>query len=82
MMNQNWWKCAGTRAVKTFAQSLIAMIPVGICITDVPWLAVLGTAALASVLSLLTSVAGLPEVETEAEISVAEDEEEKVGGSE
>ena len=57
-----WLKAAGVRAVKTVAQTAVAMIPVGVSITEVGWLAVLGTAALAGVCSLLTSVAGLPEL--------------------
>lgn len=58
----SWLKAAGIRAVKTVAQTALAMIPVGATIASVGWGAVLGTAALAGVLSLLTSVAGLPEL--------------------
>lgn len=57
-----WAKAAGIRAVKTTAQTAVAMIPVGISIAEVGWGAVAGTAALAGVCSLLTSVAGLPEI--------------------
>lgn len=57
-----WIKAAGIRAVKTMAQTAVAMIPVAVSITEVNWLMVAGTAALAGVTSLLTSVAGLPEV--------------------
>lgn len=59
---KSWAKAAIVRAAKTTAQSAIAMIPVAVSITAVDWLAVLGTAALAGVLSILTSIAGLPEV--------------------
>ena len=59
---QEWAKAAGIRAVKTMAQTAVAMIPVGVSVADVGWLAVLGTAALAGITSLLTSVAGLPEL--------------------
>lgn len=59
----NWIKAAGVRAVKTMAQTAVAMIPVGATITGIGWGAVLGTAALAGVLSLLTSIAGLPELQ-------------------
>lgn len=57
-----WAKAAGIRAVKTVAQTALAMIPVGVSVTEVGWAGVIGTALLAGVLSLLTSVAGLPEV--------------------
>lgn len=57
-----WAKAAGIRAVKTMAQTALAMIPVGVSATEVGWAGVLGTAVLAGVLSLLTSVAGLPEL--------------------
>lgn len=57
-----WIKAAGVRAIKTVAQTAVAMIPVGISIAEVGWAAVIGTAALAGVVSLLTSIAGLPEL--------------------
>ena len=62
---KEWLKAAGIRAVKTFAQSAAAMLPVAAMITEVDWGVVAGTAALAAAASLLTSLAGLPEVETE-----------------
>ena len=58
----NWAKAAGMRAVKTVAQTAVAMIPVGVSIEQVGWGAVAGTALLAGVCSILTSVAGLPEI--------------------
>ena len=65
----NWksfLKAAGIRALRTVAQTAIAMIPVGVSITDVGWYAVGGTAILAGIVSLLTSLAtGLPEVDEE-----------------
>lgn len=60
---RKWVRAAGVRALKTAAQTAVAMVPVGVSITEVGWMGVLGTAALAAVLSLLTSVAGLPEVD-------------------
>lgn len=63
LTNKNWWKAALVRAVKTLAQTAAALIPAAVTITQVDWLTVLGTAALAAVVSLLTSLAGLPEVE-------------------
>lgn len=62
-MTKKWWKAAAVRAVKTVAQTAVAMLPVGVMIQEVNWLMVAGTAALAGIASLLTSVAGLPEVE-------------------
>lgn len=62
-MSKEFWKAAGIRALKTTCQTAVAMIPAAVMITDVDWVAVLGTSALAGVCSLLTSVAnGLPEV--------------------
>ena len=60
-----WWKAAGVRAVKTIAQTCIATIGASALLSDVKWITVLSTAVLAGVLSLLTSVAGLPEVKQE-----------------
>lgn len=59
-----WLRAAGVRALKTAAQAAVALIGTNaVGVTDVAWGAVAGAAALAAVLSLLTSVAGLPEVE-------------------
>lgn len=58
-----WWKAAGVRALKTVAQAAVALIPAAATIAQVDWKTVLGTAALAGLVSLLTSLAGLPEVE-------------------
>lgn len=59
---KKWLKAAGVRAVKTVAQTAVAMIPAAVTIQSVDWLTVVGTAALAGVVSILTSLAGLPEV--------------------
>lgn len=59
---KKWLKAALVRAVKTVAQTAIAMIPVGVSVSDVGWTGVIGTATLAGILSILTSIAGLPEV--------------------
>ena len=58
-----WLKFAGIRAIKTMAQTALAMIPVGININEVGWGTVIGTSVIAGILSILTSVAGLPEAE-------------------
>lgn len=62
LASKEWWKAAGIRAIKTIAQTAIALIPAGVMIQEVNWIMVIGTAGLAGVLSLLTSLAGLPEV--------------------
>lgn len=58
-----WWKAAGVRALKTVAQTAAATIGTTAVISEVNWLVVLSASALAGLLSILTSVAGLPEVE-------------------
>ena len=61
-MSRQWLKAAGIRAVKTVAQTAVAMLPAAATITAVDWKTVAGTAVLSGVVSVLTSVAGLPEV--------------------
>ena len=65
-MNKDYWikwvKAAGIRAIKTVAQTAVALLPAAASITEVDWKVVVGTAALAGVASLLTSLAGIPEV--------------------
>lgn len=62
---KKWLKAAGIRAVKTMAQTVVALIPAAATITQVDWLTVIGTAALAGVASVITSLAGLPEAKEE-----------------
>ena len=59
---KKWIKAAGIRAVKTIAQTAIATIGVSALMSDVDWVTVASASVLAGVISLLTSVAGLPEV--------------------
>ena len=62
---KQWIKAAGIRAVKTVAQAAIAMIGTAAVMGQVDWGMVASAAALSGVLSLLTSIAGLPEIKTE-----------------
>lgn len=58
---KKWIKAAGIRAIKTVCQTAVAMIPASAMITEVDWKVILGTAALSGVVSILTSLAGIPE---------------------
>lgn len=60
-----WLKVAGVRAIKTVAQTAVAMVGVSAVMSEVDWLTVGSASLLAGILSLLTSVAGLPEEEEE-----------------
>ena len=59
---KNWIKAAGVRAIKTVAQTAVATIGTSAVLGDVNWIMVASASALAGILSLLTSVAGIPEV--------------------
>ena len=61
-MNKKWWKAAGIRAVKTVAQTAVATIGTSAVMSSVNWTMVASASVLAGVLSLLTSIGGLPEV--------------------
>lgn len=78
-MNENikaWIKSAGIRAIKTFAQTFLATIGTGAAVLgDVNWAMVLSSAALAAILSIVTSLAGLPEVKNmKQEVNVDSDQ--------
>ena len=60
---KEWIKAAGIRAIKTMAQTALSMITIGQAVFDVNWLNVLSVSVVAGILSLLTSIAGLPELE-------------------
>lgn len=66
-MNKYWIKCALIRAIKTIAQTAVATIGTAAVLTQVDWKFVVSASILAGLLSLLTSVAGLPEVDMAAE---------------
>lgn len=65
MINKTWLKAAGIRAIKTVAQTAVATIGTAMAMNEVNWVMVGSAALLSGVLSLLTSVAGLPELKGE-----------------
>ena len=62
-MSKLWWKCAGIRALKTLCQTAIAGIGTSTAMGQVNWIMVGSTSLLSAILSILTSLAGIPEVE-------------------
>ena len=62
-LNKNWWKAAGIRAVRTWAQTALSMITVGAALNEIDFARVLSISTVAAIYSMLTSLAGLPEVE-------------------
>ena len=63
LTNKKWWEAAGVRALKTMAQTAVATVGVQIGMLSVDWITVISSAVLAGILSVLTSLAGLPEVD-------------------
>ena len=63
IFTRSWWRAALIRAAKTVAQTAVGLIPAAATIAEVDWPTVAGCALLAGLVSLLTSLAGLPEVE-------------------
>ena len=61
---RRWLKAASIRAIKTIAQTAVALVSVGTVMSDVNWIQVGSASLLAGILSLLTSIAGLPELNT------------------
>lgn len=64
MINKQWIRAAGIRAIKTICQTAIATIGTAAVMDQVNWAAVVSASLLAGILSMLTSLAGLPEVDT------------------
>lgn len=62
-MSKEWFKCAGIRAIKTVAQTAVATIGTSAVLSQVDWRVVLSASVLAGILSMLTSIAGIPEVQ-------------------
>lgn len=69
-----WIKAAVIRAIKTICQTMVALIPVGVMVTEVDWKLVIFTAILAGILSILTSIAGLPEVKMAKQLEAKSEE--------
>lgn len=63
-----WLRAAGVRAIKTAAQTALAGITVGAALAEINWIAICSTAAVAAIASLLTSIAGLPELKEGAQV--------------
>ena len=59
---KDWAKAAGIRAIKTMAQSALSLITVGNMLTEMNWISILSISATAGIVSILTSIAGLPEL--------------------
>lgn len=76
---KKWFAAAGIRAVRTFAQTFVAMIGVGAALVDVDWAYVASCAAVSAILSLATSLAGLPELEEEKDYTELNIEDENNG---
>ncbi|MCD8347459.1 MAG: holin [Lachnospiraceae bacterium] len=73
-MSKKWWKNVGIRAVKTVAQSLVAAIGVGAAVSEVDWLRALSIAAVAGLVSVLTSLASLDVICEDTEYADAYDD--------
>ena len=76
MKNKEYWKrwaiAASVRAIKTMAQTALSLLTVGVAVEEVAWVNVASVALVAGIYSLITSVAGLPEVELEGESNDSE----------
>ena len=68
-LNKTWFKAAAIRAIRTWAQTALGMITVGATLAEIDWSYILSVATVSAIYSLLTSIAGLPEVTEEGEAS-------------
>lgn len=64
-MSINWIKAAGVRAIKTMAQTAVSLITVGATMSEINWATIASVSMVAGILSILTSLGGLPEVKEE-----------------
>lgn len=71
ILNKKWWAASLVRAVRTVAQTAASLIGVGALMSDINWMQVGSAALLAGILSMLTSIAGLPELKEEADPEIA-----------
>ena len=62
LKNKKWWDASLNRCIRTFAQTAVSLITVGNMVTELDWSSIIGISATAAVVSILTSIAGLPEV--------------------
>lgn len=67
-MNKTWWIAAGTRAIKTICQTAVALIGTTVVLSEVDWTMVVSASVLAGIVSMLTSISGLPEVDAKADL--------------
>lgn len=65
LKNKAWWSASGVRALKTFCQTMIALIGTNALVSEIDWTIVFSSSFVAALLSMLTSIAGLPEVTIE-----------------
>ena len=73
-MWKTWLKAALIRAVKTFAQTAVSMIAVGAAFSEIDWLRALSVSGVSFVLSMLTSLGGLPEVDSQPKVQPPDEE--------
>lgn len=71
---KTWIKCAGVRAIKTMSQTAVSLITVGATMSEIDWVMVGSASLLAGILSVLTSIAGLPELKNVSQQTLEESE--------